>query len=63
MARETWRTLQARARKICRAQPGYGTPHYRGDPYEAVALQQEAERLYWRGRHGAPLHVARQLAR
>lgn len=39
------RRLRKKARDICKAQPGYGTPGYRGDPYEAVALQQEAERL------------------
>lgn len=32
------------ARRICQEQPGYGTPAYRGDPYEAVASQQLAER-------------------
>lgn len=37
--------LQMRALEICRRQPGYGSPEYRGDPYEAVALQQEADRL------------------
>lgn len=46
--KQPWRSLWARARKICRAQPGYGTPAYRGDPYEAVALYQKAERLYWK---------------
>jgi hypothetical protein len=35
-------TLEAKASAICEAQPGYGTPAYRGDPYEAVALQQQA---------------------
>lgn len=39
---------QAHARAICRAQPGYGTPSYRGDPCEAVALQQRAERTLGR---------------
>jgi hypothetical protein len=39
------RELRAKARAICQAEPGYGTPAYRGDPLEAVALQQEAERL------------------
>lgn len=37
--------LRARAKVICEAEPGYGTPAYRGDPYEAVALQQEADRI------------------
>jgi hypothetical protein len=41
------RHLEA-ARAICRAQPGYGTPSYRGDPYEAVSLQQKAARLMGR---------------
>lgn len=38
------------ARAICRAQPGYGTPRYRGDPPEAVALYQCAERALGRSR-------------
>jgi hypothetical protein len=37
--------LEAKARAICEAQPGYGSPAYRGDPMEAVALQQQAERM------------------
>jgi hypothetical protein len=37
-------TLLQRATGICRKQPGYGTPAYRGDPWEAVALQQQAAR-------------------
>ena len=40
----TANVLRERSRKICQAQPGYGTPAYRGDPYEAVALQQQASR-------------------
>lgn len=39
------RALRAEARAICKAQPGYGTGRYRGDPYEAVALQQHAAQL------------------
>lgn len=41
--------LRYEAREICRAQEGYGSPHYRGDPYEAVAKYQEADRLDGRG--------------
>lgn len=36
--------LRAEADAICRAEPGHGTGLYRGDPLEAVALQQEADR-------------------
>ena len=43
------RTLRAEARALCRAQPGYGSPSYRGDPYEAVALQQHADWLEHKG--------------
>lgn len=32
------------ASRLCAEQPGYGTHQYRGDPYEAVAHQQLAER-------------------
>lgn len=32
------------ARQICEKQPGYGSHRYRGDPPEAVASQQLAER-------------------
>lgn len=39
------RALRIKATEICKRQPGYGSHHYRGDPYEAVALQQEADRL------------------
>lgn len=37
--------LESKARLICEAQPGYGSGQYRGDPYDAVALKQEAERI------------------
>jgi hypothetical protein len=37
--------LLEQARKLCEAEPGYGTGFYRGDPYEAVLLQQEADAL------------------
>jgi hypothetical protein len=37
--------LRAEALAICKAQPGYGSPAYRGDPYEAIILQQQADRL------------------
>lgn len=43
------RHLRAEAQAICAAQPGYGTPRYRGNPYEAVALEQHADRLEGRG--------------
>lgn len=33
------------AQELCEAQPGYGTPSYRGDPLEAVGLRQAADRL------------------
>lgn len=57
-----WLSLERRARAICRAQPGYGSSDYRGDPYEAVALQQQAERLRWMNQPDkAPLHVRRSL--
>jgi hypothetical protein len=37
--------LRAQAKAICEAQPGYGTPSYRGDPYNAVAIREFAEHL------------------
>lgn len=37
--------LRQAALAICRRQPGYGTPEYRGDPYPAVALTQQADAL------------------
>lgn len=40
----TARRLRARATAICK-QAGAGQPGYRGDPLEAVALQQEAQRI------------------
>ena len=38
-------TLRARAQAIREAQPGYGTDQYRGDPLEAVGLDQRADEL------------------
>lgn len=39
------RRLRRRANEICKAQPGYGSPAYRGDPWQAIALRQQADRL------------------
>lgn len=48
MDRETaiWRATDNEkiARQLCEQQPGFGTPDYRGDPMQAVAHQQLAER-------------------
>ncbi len=38
-------TLRDRADHLCQAQPGYGTPAYRGDPLEAVGLRQQADAI------------------
>ena len=44
--------LMASAAAICEAQPGYGTPDYRGDPPEAVALHKRltASSTTWHAR-------------
>jgi hypothetical protein len=42
---ELARRIRKQALDLCQSQPGYGTGNYRGDPWEAVAMQQQADKL------------------
>lgn len=50
----SWRdqaaALRSEAARLCEAEPGHGTPAYRGDPMRAVSLQQQADRFALRSR-------------
>jgi hypothetical protein len=41
----TYSELMAAADALCAAEPGHGTPDYRGDPAPAVSYRQQADRL------------------
>ncbi len=55
MAEALARDHERRAHRLCASQPGFGSHRYRGDPPEAVADQQMADRYRFAAAEGLTL--------